>query len=296
MAAYALATSIPGIEPMGTLLKLGPLGIEPFGLIVAIGVLIGAHYLRKYAEWHGIHDDHIRGLTMWVMVSGFIGAHVFDAVMYNWDKLVSDPVMIFKLWEGISSYGGFIGGAIGFFLYVWWKRLPGLLYADTTIVGLLIAFTIGRIACTVVLDHPGGHTDFFLGMEYKARGKIHNLGFYEFLYLVPVNAIVLFLAFRKSRRLPAGFLAVLTAALYAPVRFFLDNLRPATSDPRHLGLTFAQWASMLVFGAAVIAAVRVFKHGRPAPVGDAAVARPDTAAALKAAMQEPETPKAKPSV
>ncbi|TMQ05293.1 MAG: hypothetical protein E6J90_49350, partial [Deltaproteobacteria bacterium] len=33
--------------------------IQAFGVIVALGVLIGATPLRRYAEWHGVSDDHI---------------------------------------------------------------------------------------------------------------------------------------------------------------------------------------------------------------------------------------------
>jgi hypothetical protein len=57
---------------------------------------------------------------------------------------------------------------------------------------------------------------------------------------------------------------VLTGVLYAPVRFFLDFLRPEGTDPRYAGLTFAQWSSILAFGVAVYAATRVMKTGKPA--------------------------------
>ena len=45
------------------------------------------------------------------------------------------------------------------------------------------------------------------------------------------------------------------------MRFFLDFLRPEETDPRYFGLTFAQYASILAFGAAIYAATRVAKHG-----------------------------------
>jgi phosphatidylglycerol:prolipoprotein diacylglycerol transferase len=290
MALSALA-SIPYIH----IPALGP--IQPFGVLVAIGVLIGAHLLRKYGEWHGIHDDHIRGVTMWVIVSGFLGAHIFDVVAYQWDDLIADPVLLFKIWAGISSYGGFLGGAMGFALYVWWKRLPAFLYADTVMVGLLPAFTIGRIGCSIVGDHMGKASDFFLAQQWpsainKAGDPIgyvtrHNLGIYELLYLIPVCAIALGLAFRKSKRMPAGFVAVLIGAMYAPVRFFLDYLRPTTTDPRYFSLTFAQWSSILAFSASVYVAIKVLRSGKPAPIGEAAVARPDAAKVFKEAL-EPE--------
>ncbi|HET7504638.1 MAG TPA: prolipoprotein diacylglyceryl transferase family protein [Kofleriaceae bacterium] len=273
--------------------------IQWFGMIVAAGVLIGATPLRRYAEWHGVSDEHIRGLLTWVMISGFIGAHEFDMLAYNFAKIgdstIVDPArwwflpvglwpsnwpLPLRIWDGISSYGGFVGGSIGFALFVWWKRLPVRLFADITIVGLLPAFSIGRIGCTVVSDHIGAAVDpsswyAFLAMDYPREAvselaSVHpgvgpilawNLGLIEFLYLVPVNLVILWLAFRSSKRLPAGYITALTGALYAPVRFFLDFLRPEKTDPRLLGLTFAQWASIVAFGAAIYAASRVLKNG-----------------------------------
>ena len=61
--------------------------IQSFGMIVAAGVLIGAALLRRYAEWHGVSDEHIRGLTGWIMVAGFLGAHEFDVIAYQWDRI-----------------------------------------------------------------------------------------------------------------------------------------------------------------------------------------------------------------
>ena len=297
MSATALSTSLPYFH-LGYL-DLG-LHIQAFGMIVAAGVLIGAALLRRYAEWHGVSDEHIRGLTGWVTVAGFIGAHIFDVIAYQWNELVESPILLLKLWDGISSYGGFIGGAIGFAIYVWWKRLPVRLMADITIVGLLPAFSIGRIGCTVVSDHIGAAVDrasWYAGiaMNYPADGSLPpitelqrahpeivqnhhvlawNLGLIEFLYLVPVNLLVLFLAFRKSEpgetegtwigRTNAGLVTVITGLLYAPVRFGLDFLRPEETDPRYLGLTFAQWASFLAFGAAAYVTVRIFMNGAAA--------------------------------
>jgi len=272
--------------------QLGSIGpIQAFGIIVAAGVLIGAALLRRYAEWHGVSDDHMRGLTGWITVTGFLGAHIFDVIAYQWRDFMRDPVLMLKIWSGISSYGGFIGGAIGFAFYVWWKKLPARLMADIALVGLLPAFSIGRIGCTVVHDHIGaavGNPDawyaalatdyptnlnmdaihYLLAQTPEAAGQktilAWNLGFIELLYLIPVNALILWLAFRSSKRMPAGFVTVLAGLLYAPVRFFLDYMRPPNSDPRHLGFTFAQWASILAFLAAGYVAFKILRSGKAA--------------------------------
>src|SRR3954465_6981526 len=116
---YAVALTLSGATTAATtgvpFFQLGSLGpIQSFGIIVAAGGLIGAALLRRYAEWHGVSDDDIRGLTGWITITGFIGAHVFDVLAYQWHELDQDPLLLFKIWAGISSYGGFIGGAMGF--------------------------------------------------------------------------------------------------------------------------------------------------------------------------------------
>ncbi len=280
--------------------------IQSFGVIVAAGVLIGAALLRRYAEWHGVSDEHIRGILGWITITGFLGAHWFDVLAYEPHKLNETmaswppskwPVLL-RIWDGISSYGGFVGGAIGFTIYVWWKRLPVRLFADISIVGLLPAFSIGRIGCTVVSDHVGAVVDkaqwyAAMAMDYPRTVNLEvvrkaletrdeygkpmypddgsgtiamwNLGLIELLYLIPVNALILWLAFRK-KRMPAGFLIVLTGVLYAPVRFFMEFLRPVETDARHGGLTFAQWCSIVAFGVSVYVASRILKNGRAAEV------------------------------
>src|SRR3569623_1542859 len=153
MSVLTAAVVLPSLKPPAPS-DIG-VPIQAFGMIVAAGVLIGAALLRRYAEWHGVSDEHIRGLTGRDTVAGFFGAHIFDVIAYQWNELVESPILLLKLWDGISSYGGFIGGAIGFAIYVWWKRLPVRLMADITIVGLLPAFSIGRIGCPVVRAHIG---------------------------------------------------------------------------------------------------------------------------------------------
>lgn len=318
MLAVALSLSAVTVAPTVGIpfFQLGSLGpIQSFGIIVAIGVLVGAALLRRYAEWHGVKDENIRHLLGWVTVTGFIGAHVFDVIAYQWDAFMADPVLIIKIWAGISSYGGFIGGAMGFAFYVWWKRLDVRLFADVTIVGLLVAFSIGRIACTVVSDHVGAVIEdpnawyTLFGMPYprdlnldsvRDLARAHpgmnpiwawNLGFVELVYLIPVNALILWLAFRPTKRLPAGFITALTGVLYAPVRFVMDYLRPENSDPRHAGLTFAQWASILAFAVAVYAAARVLRNGKPAAV--VAPTSGEAQAQLRVILKEDDAPKAK---
>src|SRR5688572_3331060 len=85
-------TGLPFVSLGSFKLPVINIPIQAFGIIVAIGVVIGAHILRRYAEWHKVGDDKIRGLTIWIASTGFIGAHVFDVIAYQWPEFEKDPL------------------------------------------------------------------------------------------------------------------------------------------------------------------------------------------------------------
>jgi phosphatidylglycerol:prolipoprotein diacylglycerol transferase len=91
----------------------------------------------------------------------------------------------------------------------------------------------------------------------------HDMGFYEALWSISVFG--LFLLLDRTARRP-GFYVTLLGVLYAPVRFFMDFLRPETSDVRYLALTPAQWWSIVFF---VVAAYGFYVRSRTTdrPVG-----------------------------
>jgi phosphatidylglycerol---prolipoprotein diacylglyceryl transferase len=270
----AVIADIPFFRPPS--IDLGPLELQPFGIVVAIGVILGAYMMRRWGDSHDLDEDHIRGLVNWTVILGFLGAHLFDVFAYQHHRLASDPLLIVKVWDGISSYGGFIGGTAGFLIYGIRKRLPLARYADANMVGIVTGFTVGRLACTLVHDHIGASTeDFFLATNYTKEiiqkygfggiepGLHHNLGFYEFLYMLLLCGFMYGLS--RWKRRPDGFLAAAMATAYAPVRFFLDFLRVnRDADPRYLGLTFAQWMSIVLVVAGLYLLARILRGARTA--------------------------------
>jgi phosphatidylglycerol:prolipoprotein diacylglycerol transferase len=268
-------------------IDIGPLELQPFGIMVATGVILGVHLMRRWGEAQKLDDDHIRGLVNWSIVCGFIGAHLFDVLAYQWHRLAEDPLLLFKIWQGISSYGGFIGGTLGFFIYAKRHRLPLGRYADAAMIAFAPGFTFGRIGCSLVHDHIGAYTDkFFLATYYSEDvirrygfgsppgglkpGLHHNLGFYELLYMLLLCALLYGLSRWRNR--PHGFMAAAVAAAYAPVRFFLDALRVnAAADPRYFGLTFAQWMSIVLMVWGLYLLVHLVKHRDDAELSAAGV-------------------------
>lgn len=223
-------------------LKLfGPVEIHPFGVLVAIAVVLGFYLSQRRAAKVGLDPKLCYSGMTWGVISGFVFAHWIDAIFYYPERIVEDPFYLLRLWDGISSFGGFIGGALGVFVYFHRRKLSVLEYAEAIMFGLVPAWAIGRLGCTIVFDHPGLPTDFILGMQDGHGVVRHNLGFYEMLAALFLTGLIYFL---KNTRPFRGFYIALVMALYAPVRFFLDFLRVA--DKTYYGFTPGQYLSVLM--------------------------------------------------
>jgi phosphatidylglycerol:prolipoprotein diacylglycerol transferase len=226
-----------------------------FGLLVAFGVLLGRWYVLKRSREYRLNVQEMEVASLVAVNVGFVFAHVFEVVFYAPARMEREGVwVLFKFWDGISSYGGFLGALIGLWGYFAWKKKSWWRQADAIIEGLVYGWVFGRLGCTVVFDHPGPLTDFVLGMNYR-DGIRHNLGLYEFLYTLLVLVPATFWIRSRERRGRAfapGSSVFLISVLYAPVRFALDFLRAedlSSADKRYGGLTPAHYMSLalLVF-------------------------------------------------
>lgn len=233
------------------------LSIQPFGVLVATGVLLGAWVAGRFARRNDLDPVATGDLVTYAVVTGFICGYFLNGLFYERETLleiVRHPSLFFSTWLGLSSYGGFFGGILGCFLWRYRRKVPLLPYANAICFALPFGWLFGRMGCFVVHDHPGKVTDFPLAVAdyhfgappYQPR---HDLGLYEVIFSALI--IVLFVWLERRRRRPIGFYCVLLPVLYAPVRFFLDFLRAPPlegGDARYGGLTPAQWSSVLMLG------------------------------------------------
>ena len=242
--------------------KFGPwtlpvvgLEIHSFGILVAIGVLLGFTYTSWRGEnRYGISGEKAQNFCMALLVVGWPLSHVFNVLFYEPQAVMDDPLIILKFWGSISSYGGLFGGLIAFL--VWAKLHPELRridWAELGTVGIVIPWFFGRIGCATVHDHPGALApDWPLALAFPERANLsagprHDLGFYEAMWWAVLTAVIIFLD-RKPRQ--RGFFCAVLPMLYAPARFAFDFLRVPQAlggDIRYAGLTPAQYFSVALF-------------------------------------------------
>ena len=252
--------------------RIGP--ISTFGVLLATGVMFAAYLTRRYARRNGLDEETLGWLTTRVVGWGFLGAVVLNIVIYEASAFGHDPWGTVKQ-IGISSYGGALAGAAAFLYCARKRRLDRRRWGDLLAYGASGGWLLGRLGCAVVHDHLGRRTDFALGVNVPPGRypfervqhviRAHDLGLYEFFLWVVLIAGMLTLERWRGRK--PGFLLGTLAVAYSVPRFFFEFLRQPTTDPRYVGLTFAQHASILAF---VVGLVLLFGRAstRPAPEAD----------------------------
>lgn len=237
--------SMPEKELFRDLPLLGTLKLQVFGPLVAVGVILGYHRCLAFAKKHDIDEFVARDLMFWVLVTGFVISHWVSVLFYFPEKVEENPIVLLTIWNGLSSVGGFFGALVGFFFYLRKMKQPFLIYADMLVFGLLVGFTMGRLGCALVHDHPGMIVDpshpLAVGPWPNGKYRFDN-GLLEFLYLVPIVLFVHLIL--KWDRLKPGRLAGMICLLYAPFRFTLDFMR--VDDKTYLGLTTAHYATLVL--------------------------------------------------
>jgi phosphatidylglycerol:prolipoprotein diacylglycerol transferase len=143
---------------------------------VASGVVLGTYLATRRARQRGVDLDLLNSFITWMLVGGFAGAHMFDEIFYHPHEIVKRPWSLLLLWEGLSSFGGFLGAILGVLAWKYFEAepfirlgpiatipkfkrraqpMPILALADLIASVFPVAWILGRSGCTVVHDHPG---------------------------------------------------------------------------------------------------------------------------------------------
>jgi phosphatidylglycerol:prolipoprotein diacylglycerol transferase len=241
-------------------LSLGPVTIQSFGVLSALGILAAVHLASRAAARLGRDPQVILDFSVVGVLAGVVGGHLVHLFFYHPEE-IDGLWSVLKVWEGLSSMGGLGGAIVAAVVWFRLKRIPFHGYSDAFALGMAPGWGVARVGCFTVHDHPGVKTDFFLAVRFP-DGVRHDLGLYEAILLFSIGALLWALHRRGALR---GRLLALLALLYGAGRFLLDFLRATDvpyADARHLGLTFAQYFAVALAAYAAWAFARV----RPAAV------------------------------
>jgi phosphatidylglycerol:prolipoprotein diacylglycerol transferase len=254
------------------ILRLGPITIYSYGLMMAIGFIAGDFILTRECRRRGITTDYANGIVVWGAIGGIVGARIYD-VFDNWPAYAGNPWSIVFSGAGFVWYGGFIGGLTAAAIVSRYYKVPILRSFDMCAPALILGQAFGRIGCllsgdgdwgmpstlpwamafpnaivgwnsrTVLKLDPSGNlvSGFFPGV------RVHPAPIYETI----LYTVIFCFMWSIRKKAPDGRLLCLYFILEGLARFMVEFVR--VNQRVAFGLSEAQLISlfMIIFGLAL---------------------------------------------
>lgn len=240
------------------LFKIGPLTIHTYGFFVATGFLIGIYLATQQATKEGIQSQKIVDLGFYILLASIVGSRLFY-ILVNPSHYMSNPLDIFKIWEGgLVFYGGVLLVIPTVIWYVRKNNIGLWKTADVFAPSIAIGHAFGRIGCFSAGCCYGRIAEslpwsvIFTSPECLAplNVPLHPTQLYE-AGAEAVNFLIL-ITLRKYKSFN-GQLFFTYILIYSVIRFTIEFFRGDVSRGYIIeNLSLAQGISILMFLGALI--------------------------------------------
>ncbi|HEA6227544.1 TPA: prolipoprotein diacylglyceryl transferase [Staphylococcus aureus] len=218
------------IDPVA--FNFGPLSVRWYGIIIAVGILLGYFVAQRALVKAGLHKDTLVDIIFYSALFGFIAARIYF-VIFQWPYYAENPGEIIKIWYGgIAIHGGLIGGFIAGVIVCKVKNLNPFQIGDIVAPSIILAQGIGRWGNFMNHEAHGGpvsrafleqlHLPNFIIENMYINGQYYHPTFlYESIW--DVAGFIILVNIRKHLKLGETFFLYLT--WYSFGRFFIEGLR-----------------------------------------------------------------------
>lgn len=235
-----------------------------YGVIIALGFMLGMLYCARNSRRFGIEADDFYDVMIWLIPMSIVGARLYF-VLFRLEDYIADPISVFAVWNGgLAIYGGVIAGVLVTILVCRRKKIPFGAMLDLIAFGLLIGQILGRWGNFMNREAFGAPTDIFCRMGLIAPNGdtvyVHPTFLYESLWNLAV--LLILVAFeRRGRRRFDGQCITLYFLMYGLGRAWIEGLR---TDSLYIGQTGIRVSQALSLALVLASAVILLTVGRRA--------------------------------
>ena len=164
----------PIIDPI--IVSVGPLALRWYGLTWLIGFaavyLLGQWRINNRpdllnARWD---TEQLSDLVFYGAMGAVLGGRIGYAFFYGFERLASDPLYLFRIWEGgMSFHGGFLGVLVA--MVIFGRRYDKDFLTVTDFLAPLCPIGLGsvRIGNFINMELPGRVTESSLGLVFQCQ-------------------------------------------------------------------------------------------------------------------------------
>ena len=253
----SLLAAIP--SPSSGTLEIGPVNLNAYGLMIALGVVAAVRIAGKRAERISAATmDDMSSSALWAVPAGVLGGRAYH-VLTDYEKFQGNWGDVIKVWQGgLGIWGGITVGVLVGFWRARKMNLDAWVLVSCSVPGIAVAQAIGRWGNWWNQELFGRPTDLPWALEVSDATAL-KAGFAEgttfhptFLYESIGCLVLAFALIAVERKLkPArGRLLAWYVAGYTALRFFIEGLR-IDEAKEFAGFRFNQWVSIIAFAIAV---------------------------------------------
>ncbi len=229
------------------LIKIGPFTLYTYGFMWMVGIWLAVWRALRLAPRYGVKPDDVLDVAFWSVALGIVGGRLAFVITY-WSKYASDPLSIFRVWEGGMSYFGGFGLAIATAIYLIRKRrIPIWQLGDLAAPSLALGYAIARIGCFGAGCCYGAPTDLPWGALFPGHERaVHPTQ----LYATLMNLLIFAgLSYWASRRQFEGQLFAAFLVLHGLYRFINEFFRAGATSLLALGIfTYGHLVAAVLMG------------------------------------------------
>lgn len=184
---------------VGRFIQLGNFQIMFYGVVIAIGFLLGLYVAQREAKHTGQNPELYMDFFLCMVVPAIIGARIYY-VVFSWDYYKEHLIEIFILRNGgLGIVGGISMAILVMFIFCRKRKYSMLLMLDTVVMGTLIGQILGRWGNFFNREAFGAFTNGPLAMQIPVKyfeqfgrlGELQTGGIMENLVDITVNGQVL---------------------------------------------------------------------------------------------------------
>lgn len=264
------------LENVGKNFSIGGFTIAYYGVIIAIGMLVGVSFILHEAKRLGYDEDKFLDLCIITIIFGVIGARAYY-VVFSWDSYKDNLLSVFNIRQGgLAIYGGILAGILTVAIVCKIKGFKLLSVLDICIFGVIIGQIFGRWGNFFNREAFGQYSDGLFcmllptdavraqsdltaemlanlvtinGVDYVS---VHPTFLYESLWNLAL--LILMLVIRKKKKFD-GQIFLIYLIGYGAGRFWIEGLRTDQLKFWHSGIPVSQVlaAFLVVLGVALYA-------------------------------------------
>jgi len=237
------------------LFTIGSFYLPTYGVLVAIGFLVGLTIAVRLARKSGLNGELVTNLAVYCALAGLLGAKIL-MLIFDWGAPDRPPIFSLATLQAAGVWqGGLALAFITAILYIRHTKLPLLETFDAFAPGLAIGHAIGRIGCfaagccwgnecklpwAVTFHNPEAFNLTGVPLEVP----LHPSQLYEMLTELVLFA---FLYWRFAKPHAPGRIMGMYLVISSAARFLIEFTR-FHEQGLHFGLSLTQWIAIAIAG------------------------------------------------